>query len=70
MAVYEMVIRFEAGDDTEALAFGVDVEKTVRAEDVLTPAEWGFRSCRVEQLHRVVVTNMPLEDSRADGHPG
>ena len=58
MAVYEMVIRFHAGDDSDALEFAVETEKIVSGK-FSPPAVWPRRECVIEQLARVVVTNMP-----------
>ncbi len=66
MAVYELTVRFEAENDTEALEFGAEAEKTVKAENVMTPMSWVHQKCRVERLTRVIVTTMPLEGQDAD----
>jgi hypothetical protein len=62
MAVYELTVRFEAGADSEALEFAVEVEKTVKAEDVMTPMSWARQKCAIEQLTRILVTNMEPVD--------
>lgn len=58
MAVYELTVRFEAGDDSEALWFAAAVEKTVKAEDVMTPMQWVHQKCVVERVTRIVVTRI------------
>lgn len=65
MAVYELTIRFEAGDGREAMEFAADVESAVKGEAVLTPMSWAHQKCAVERLTRIIVTHMPLDPAQA-----
>jgi hypothetical protein len=62
MAVYELTVRFEAGADSEALEFAVEVEKTVKAEAVMTPMEWVHQKCVIGQLTRILAEQMEPGD--------
>jgi hypothetical protein len=53
-----MTVRFEAEADNQALAFGMDVERAVKGEDVLPFTACVRHKCVVERVTRVVVTRM------------
>lgn len=72
MAIYELTLRFDADDDNQALALGVDVEGEVTGSGLPVPSViWRKYGTTVERLTRVVVTHMPLtaEQVRLAGEP-
>jgi hypothetical protein len=58
MAVYELTVRFEAEDDTQALAIAAEQERMVTGEWD-PPLSWRRTRFSVERVTRVIVTRMP-----------
>jgi hypothetical protein len=62
MAIYEMTLRFDAGNDHAAMSFGIGLEAEIKqAAKQAQMLRLNIRQVEIQRLTRIIVARMPIE---------